>query len=928
MDANGLRFWLLADGRHFPSRRHAVWDRHCRVLRLASERTLPAPADLGAALATATSALERVPGALDAHGSLARWVDKSDADGNVGAVVVSSPHLPDAVVRLRLHERPTDLAVGHDGVVYLPLADRVLMHDLRGRWPDELVPGKVKVQDEDQDFAPWRLATDANGGAWVLERASGRLARLQGLPLPQRPHVDYAHTTFRPSPENGRPPTLRVLEHVLWPSGERPVALAAHPQQGLAFLSWTDGGQTFLRRLDAEREILTAPVELTGARYAYALAWLDEARIAVRLPGRRDAPAFALDDGEADNARAPLGEIFPLAEDAVEAPFVHRLAGPPHYPTVDGSEPLHALSIANLARHGEAENFASTQMHLIDSGSQVTVWHRLYAEAAIPPGSSFIVWLAATAEPAPPSENTAWCAHRFGRTIPRPAAWPEPQAAWEALPSELPAHPGLGPWPSERDRSGLFSVLIQNPRRRVHSLIGRYLWARVELFGDGRVTPEIAALRCWASRFSYRDRYLPRLYREQLFGAPALAPGERIDDLADTEALANTLAPQLDAGGAPSAAVAAQLAGIDLPLGPMAEIRVEQPGQAWLLQDTAGGRAWPLRREADAITLYRPGATAADFLEQFLLSFEAMLTPLEDRVAAAHLLTDPTSAPADRLDWLAAWIGLAFDPALPSERRRDWLAAAPQLARLHGTRQGLTLALDIASGGGVRVGEIVLVENFRLRRLLATLLGVDLADETDPLLPGLAVSGNSVVGDTLILAEAQTAELLALFREEVATVEENAAVRAFYERLAHRATVLVHRGVSPQDLGLLRRVVELEAPAHVDVRTATATWPLLVGIASLVGVDTYLGPPPQPQPARTDVSSLGMGDYVLGPISLDPRRTGGTAPMPSAPPPVANAGSDFTVQFGRSFNLDASGSSAAPGRRIEAYRWMRLPPAT
>ena len=304
-----------------------------------------------------------------------------------------------------------------------------------------------------------------------------------------------------------------------------------------------------------------------------------------------------------------------------------------------------------------------------------------------------------------------------------------------------------------------------------------------------------------------------------------------------------------------------------------------------------------------------------------------MLTPLEDRVAAAHLLTDPASAPQQHLDWLASWIGVAFDPALPAERRRRWLAAAPTLARLHGTRGGLELALDIASDGGVAGGEIVLVESFRLRRLLATLLGVDLSDDADPLLPGLTVSGNSIVGETLILGETETLELLALFREEVATIEENAAVRAFYERLAHRATVLVHQSVSPQDLGLLRRVVELEAPAHVDVRVASATLPLLVGIASLVGVDTYLGPQPRPQPARAEVSSLGLGDYVLGPTSLDPRRSGAAAPVASSPAPVAEAGSDFTARFGQSFNLDASGSSAAPGRRIQSYAWTRLLPA-
>ena len=472
------------------------------MLRLASERTLPPPDDIAAALATASSALERVPRTLDAHGSLAHWVEQADTHGNVGAVVVASPHLPDEIVLLALPERPSDLVAGYDGVLYLALGDRVLMHDLRGRWPDEAV--------RLAGFAPWRMAADAAGGAWIIERASGRLARLEGVPLPLRPHADYAATTFRPSPENPRPPAVRVLDGVVWPSGERPVALAAHPQQGLALLSWMDAGQARLRRLDADTETLGAPISLPDARYAYALTWLDDERFAVRLPGRHDAPAFALDDGEADDARAPLGEIYPLADDAVEAPFVHCLDGPPHYPTGDGSAPLHALSIANLARHGDAQNFADGQAHLLDSGSQVTVWHRLYAEASIPPGAGFIVWLAVTAEPAAPTDDAAWCAHRFGRHIPRAAALQEPHAAWEAWPSELPAHPGLGPWPSEPDRSGLFSALIQNPRRRVRTLVGRYLWVRVELFGDGRVGPEIAALRCWGSRFSYRDQYLPR----------------------------------------------------------------------------------------------------------------------------------------------------------------------------------------------------------------------------------------------------------------------------------------------------------------------------------------------------------------------------------------------------------------------------------
>ena len=50
----------------------------------------------------------------------------------------------------------------------------------------------------------------------------------------------------------------------------------------------------------------------------------------------------------------PLGEIYPLAPSAPDAPFAHRLTGPPRYPLGDGAEPLLPLSIRNLARHGSA----------------------------------------------------------------------------------------------------------------------------------------------------------------------------------------------------------------------------------------------------------------------------------------------------------------------------------------------------------------------------------------------------------------------------------------------------------------------------------------------------------------------------------------------------------------------------------------------
>jgi hypothetical protein len=241
----------------------------------------------------------------------------------------------------------------------------------------------------------------------------------------------------------------------------------------------------------------------------------------------------------------------------------------------------------------------------------------------------------------------------------------------------------------------------------------------------------------------------------------------------------------------------------------------------------------------------------------------------------------------------------------------------------------------------VQGGEIVVLEDFRLRRTFSTILGADLADEEDPLTGALAVSGNSYVGDTLFLGDdgtrdledereeerrrlllekdkrkllrdtgkldllrdagtlglpgeaaklellraegerkrlgdAEKREFLALFSADLKVEDdEAAAIRRLYDRLAHRITILVHQQVQPQDLGLIARVVERETPAHVEARVLAATHSFVVGMASLVGVDTYLGPRPPQQPVRVDQSRIGARDFIQTPVSLDPRLEGG-----------------------------------------------------
>jgi hypothetical protein len=204
------------------------------------------------------------------------------------------------------------------------------------------------------------------------------------------------------------------------------------------------------------------------------------------------------------------------------------------------------------------------------------------------------------------------------------------------------------------------------------------------------------------------------------------------------------------------------------------------------------------------------------------------------------------------------------------------LEAAPRIRPWRGTLRGLALALDALTEGAVARGGIVIVEDFRLRRTFSTILGVDLAVEDDPLLPGLHRSGNSYVGDTLFLGDERRKEFLALFGEGVpATAAEEAAVERFFDELAHRVTVLVHQDFDARELGLVQRVADQETPAHVSVSVKMASYPLMVGVASLVGIDTYLGPPPKPQPMRVGRSALGSKNLLERPPSLDPRLLAG-----------------------------------------------------
>ncbi|HEY8209524.1 MAG TPA: phage tail protein [Myxococcaceae bacterium] len=807
MDANRLRFHLLAVASDWApevsvqDQRVAVYDGARRTLRLGS-LTDPRTLDEATDPVAVGPRLALTPQALDAFSTWAFWDGLAKqvraAGGGAGSALRFDPAAAGLVGDV------TDLAPGAGGVLYVAVGLRVAAVSLRDQWEPVAFP-KAGLD-------AYRLCADPRGGAWVLGGPPSMvigdpppaLGRVDGMPLPAVLPIPSGEDLFRPVQENPDPPRTRVLATLAWP-GEVAVALAAAPSGTLAVLSWVlDPAAAGVAPQDAFARVrlysdgFSTPIALAGLKAPFSIRFTAERQLAalsLKNDGKCEAVAYDLD--EKTLIAVPRGDYFPLP-DHDGGPFLNPAPGvlPPAHGTTAGlaqpPTPLQALSLPQLARHGLA---TPSLDRILDAGSPRATWHRLYLEGVLPPRCGVIVWLSATDVATPPSaEDPGWQEHRFG-AVPGAPAGGVPSGVWVPFESEVPFQPSMAPGDRSPGESGLFTVLIQRANRKVRSLTGRYLWMRVELFGDGRRTPEIAALRAYASRFSYAENYLPSLYREQLFGLDADAAGP---------------------------------------------------------------------------------ATPSDFLERFLGIVEGVLTPIEDRVGDAHVLTDARGVPDESLEWLASWIGLTFDTQIPAGRRRAMLAAAPKLARRRGTLAGLQLALDVVTDGMVARGSVVVVEDYRLRRTFATILGADLSGADDPLLPGLTQSGNSFVGDTLFLGDTSQKELLALYGERVEkTAADAKAVDEFLARLAHRVTVLVHNGTDPALLGLLRRVAELEAPAHAAVSVVTASRPLMVGLASLVGADTFIGPPPELQPVRLGKSVLGLSDRIDRPAALDPRLEGG-----------------------------------------------------
>jgi len=792
MDVNGARCWSFGPDSLVSSEDpdRVAW--RCGRLQLVSQ--VPPPEldeDSAGAQAQISAVLDRVPVARDDSGGLAR-VEPDGAwarmDGLPDERIVDGADL-------------TGICIDVQGILTVCAGGAVRVRDSRTLRDDdeawrELDLGTLLGQPE-LDVTAWRAAPAPHGGAWILDREHGLLLRWEGRPLRRGPDRVFDPGTFRPTPED--PETIRVRRGELHlADDEQAVALAVGADGRVAVLTHRTSADARVHLLDAEGQALRH-FSLTGVRRPVSLAWVGPQRLAVLVV---DGPtvldhALVYRTEHDDPAVVPVGDRYPLRRHD-GGPFLVPATSAALYGTEGDPRSLRALSLPRRAAQGQAHG-----TRVADSGSPDTCWHRLYVEAVIPRGCGVRIWVAATPGDEPPTDPAAWHPHDLGQ-VPQ-ADSGVPRGTWVPARSELPGHTGELDVPQRVDTSGLFTVLVQRSGYRSRRLLGRQAHLRVQLFGTGRRTPEVATVRLWGPRHCYVREHLPALYHED----------------------------------------------------PLVEGSAE---------------------EGDP--------TAADFLERFVTLFEGVLSPLEDTVAASWQWTNPATAPASALPWLASWTGVPLPPEIPEEARRRLIAAGPELARWRGTRRGLELALELVTDGGVTRGDVIVLEEWRLRRTWATILGADLSSDEDPLLGGLAVDTNSIVGDTLVLGSEYRQEFLALYGQEVRddgpqtwreyflSLLAERRLERFFEASAWRVSVLVHSELPEAQVGHVRDVVREAVPAHVDATVRLVSRHFIAGVTALVGVDTRLGTRPPPPAARLGHTRIGAGARVRSPAGLHPDAPG------------------------------------------------------
>ena len=606
MDANGTRFhaligddWIARterDGAAFDGRRHEI-------------TLAPLPFSFPAAPADRPATLEARRGAArDGYGNW-YWIDETTTGlfvRSAGSGVTSvfwqstgrtacaseSPRRAGAFAPRTATAAPgpplflQGLAITADHHLVAGVLDPpgLLIFDLHAGGPPYQVcwPGGVA-------FEPFDMTPRSSGGVWVLDREHQRIwgfdrhfgvLRREPPPLPA-----MQPETFRgvdPIPVIGTPVACRADEiraQDAWPAVPDAIAIEGYGKDGLLILdlpvSGADSRLHYAPEIGAPFAALAFPSShMRGYDVAVARGRPrdpDDAateRVFVVPEAANQAVAFELGGTPGATTIAQIFEYYPVR--LYGGKGLVSAAGDAYYDFTDAWIPLVEQMRPRYVSSGVV------RIRTLDGKDPDCVWHRLILDGCIPPDTAIEVMSRAANEPSA-LPSVPWSV--------------EPRPYLRHGGSELPF---LGT--TDGETRGSWELLVQRAK-------GRFLDIKIVLKGNGRSSPRVRALRAYYPRFSYLERYLPGVYRQE-----------------------------------------------------------PEP---------------------------------ASFLDRMLANMEGIFTTIEDRIAAAQVLMDVRTAPAESLDWMASWFEAALDPLWSDRKRRLFIAHAVELFERRGTKRGLQLALAL-----------------------------------------------------------------------------------------------------------------------------------------------------------------------------------------------------------------------------------------
>jgi phage tail-like protein len=346
-------------------------------------------------------------------------------------------------------------------------------------------------------FDPFDLAARSDGGLfvldtrgrrlWHLDRRFGIVPRLPPSPLPAPPS-DFGPVGAAPSRTAQGPGPVTLAD--AWPLADsQPISVEALPDGSALVLDRPDDvGPSQVRRYQDGAPTgvwalwLTddgaSPAPLVAHDMVFVEADAVMGNLFVSSANGNQSFAFRVFADGSLRARPEL-DYYPMRLHAGKA-----LAASGRVPSYDfsgGFVPLVAQRQARYLRE------ATMVTRVFDGKEPGCVWHRLFLDVCLPAGAAIEVASRAADEEA--ELSTA-------------AFLPEPTPRRRREGAELPALAAEG-----RGQEETYETLFQRAR-------GRFLELRLTFRGNGATSPHLRSLRVYYPRFSYLERYLPAVYRE------------------------------------------------------------------------------------------------------------------------------------------------------------------------------------------------------------------------------------------------------------------------------------------------------------------------------------------------------------------------------------------------------------------------------